>query len=969
MNTLSVVNSNSFADVPVTADYETKDTQVLSGNIEEVNLGIVTGWVVNSYADDKGIAVELYENNTVVAAGIADTRREDLASAGYTEGAFGFELRLDTSLLDGREHDLHLRLAGTTDIVAVNTISISPAASSRIDSIEAGIVNGYVTAVEHPDTDGFNIELLVDGRPVESGICTKDVTGLYRFAIPLPVELFDDNPYIFTICVKGMITTQAPYYDRLPSVQTPWQYLTDSGVGTRLSAMSKTSSYRYASLQLQLTDLYKDSANTDMASRLARITLAHDVLVEGHEGRKNYVELELDRVPEPKVSIVIPVHNKFELTYHCIASLILARNEVDFEVIIVDDMSSDETVRARQHISNLRVVNNSQNKGFLLSSKHGAEQAIGEYIVFLNNDTEVTSGWLDALVEAFDTYDSVGLAGSKLIYPNGKLQEAGGIVWGSGRPWNIGNGQNAEHPMYNYTRQADYLSGASLMVRRSVWEEIGGFSEEFVPAYYEDTDLAFKVREAGYKTMYCPFSTVVHFEGMSNGRDTNTGIKRFQSINSPKFRSKWRHAYRHNGAEGKDLLKNMDRGVDFRAVVVDYATPRPDQDAGGYAAIQEIKLLQELGCKVTFVPNNMAHMGRHTDVLQKQGVECIFAPFYNSVGEFLKDRGRDYDLVYVTRYDIAEQVIASIRQFTSAKIIFNNADLHFLRELRAAFASGDRSFEEPVKTRDREFKVMRDVDAILSYNEVEHSVIASHNLTQENVFKCPWVLQDRRSNVPFEERHGIAFLGGFNHQPNREAVKYFVDSVMPLLRVAQPDIKFHVYGSKVTPDIEALACSDVIIEGYVESLSDMFNTCRVFIAPLLSGAGIKGKVLESIAHGIPSVLSPVAAEATGLCHRHSALIAHEPSDWSESIAELYTDAELWQSISDRSHDLIETDYSRAEGLNRMEDVLRYIELDPAETRTPLFSNELDAAEARTSLSGIKLDTTDTRAPLFSSAED
>jgi glycosyltransferase involved in cell wall biosynthesis len=380
----------------------------------------------------------------------------------------------------------------------------------------------------------------------------------------------------------------------------------------------------------------------------------------------------------------------------------------------------------------------------------------------------------------------------------------------------------------------------------------------------------------------------------------------------------------------------MDRNVDFRALVIDYATPKPDQDAGSYAAIQEVTLLQELGCKVTFIPNNFAHMGKHTEALQRRGVECIHAPFYTGINDYLQSCGRNFDLVYITRYDIAEQVIEGIRKHTKAKIVFNNADLHFLRELRAALRSGESSLDGPVRTRDRELSIMRDVDAVLSYNEVEHSVIASHNLTEENVFKCPWVLHDRRSTVPFADRSGVAFLGGYGHPPNIEAVKYFVKEVMPLLRKSQPGIKFHIYGSRVTEDIEALACEDVVVEGFVESLSDVFDTCRVFVAPLLSGAGIKGKVLESIAYGVPTVLSPIAAEATGLAHDHSTFIAESPEQWRTWIDELYTNEKTWKRMAVNSNALVETEYGVEKGLKRMGKVMEYIELDPAEKLAPLF---------------------------------
>ena len=909
----------------------------LQGNIEGFRQDKVSGWVMDTHSDEGGVPIEIFVENQRVGSGIADIKRKDLADAGFIVGAYGFEIKIAHEALDGQRHLLHVRHANGPEILASRDIQIPPFAVSTVAAVKAGVLTGYIKLAKDIEQTAYDIELLIDNEYISQHQCIYDPsTKNLRFEIALSSSVFDDNLHVYAVQVKGQLTSIIPLVERLSSIQTPWQHLSDSCNGSRLSAMSKIAAYRYVALQLQLGKIDAENAEPEQLQRLRMIKKAHDILVEGYDGRSQFPRLALPKIIDPRVSIVIPAHNKFELTYHCLASLILADNKTTFEVIVVDDKSSDDTQNVYNIVHNVRYVRNETNLGFLLSCGEGASASKGDYIVFLNNDTEVTSGWLDALIQSFDTFDSVGMVGSKLIYPNGKLQEAGGIVWGNGRPWNIGNGENAEHPRYNYTRQADYLSGASLMIIRHLWVETGGFSKEFAPAYYEDTDLAFKIREAGYKTMYCPFSTVIHFEGMSNGREKNVGIKKFQDVNAPKFRSKWRHAFRHNGQEGMRLAVEMDRGVDFRALVIDYATPKPDQDAGGYAAVQEIKLLQELGCKVTFAPTNMAHLGRHTESLQKHGVECIFAPFHSSIAQFLEERGADYDLVYITRYDIAETVIENVRRLTKAKIIFNNADLHFLRELRAALVSGQSSLDEPKRTRDRELEVMRRVDAVLSYNEVEHSIIASHNLTEENIFKCPWVLEDKRSAMRFKEREGIAFLGGFNHAPNCEAVKYFVESIMPPLRIALPGIRFHVYGSGVTDDILNLASDDVIIEGFASSLSQVFDTCRVFVGPLLSGAGIKGKVLESMAYGVPSVLTPVAAEATGLTHNHSTLVVNDVEEWCASIKNLYSDEKLWEKIAYNCHALVHTEYSEERGLAKMENVLRYVEIEPAANRNRLF---------------------------------
>lgn len=905
------------------------DNANIVGNIEHYEHGRLSGWIQNTTKPEHRVSISVFENNRIVATTVADIYRDDLKNAGVGDGKCGFMATLDESILDGNIHEL--TVIDKDSAIELGSFELTTAvfSFSEIAEIHLGCINGSISLRDPNDANGFDIEILADGELCATGVCELNkVSGSYVFSVQLPSSLFDDCYHIYSARLKGLVTQYRTFQEKLPSIITPWQYLSDNIASGSLSSLSKISGYRYNSLQSHLRS--KTSLN------FTNTMLAHDIVVEGYLNRKRFPKLTLAVASNPQVSIVIPVHNKFELTYHCIASLILAYNDASFEVIVVDDMSSDSTTDIEQFVDNVKVVRNKTNLGFLLGSCAGAEKASAKHIVFLNNDTEVTSGWIDNMLNVFNTFSSVGLVGSKLIYPSGKLQEAGGVIWANGKPWNVGNQQNAEDPQFNYARQVDYLSGAAVMINADLWKDVGGFSRDFVPAYYEDVDLAFKVREKGYRTYYCPQSLVIHFEGMSNGRELNFGIKKFQSINAPKFRSKWRHSYRDNGIEGQDLRRQMDRNIDFRVLMVDSAVPRPDQDAGGYAATQEIALMQELGCKVTFIPNNMAHMGAYTATLQAKGVECIYAPFYNNIGEFLQQHGSEFDLVYVIRYDVAEDIIQYIKQYSSAKIVLNNCDLHFLRELRAALSTDEKCIDGALETRDRELDIMRNVDAVLSYNEVEHSVIASHNLTVDNIYKCPWVLESKLSSVPFEDREGIAFLGGFNHTPNKEAIKYFVSTVMPLLRIAMPGIKLHVYGSNVTEEIEKLACNDVVVEGYVKSLSTVFDSCRVFIAPLLSGAGIKGKVLESIAYGVPCVLSAVAAESTGLTHGTNTLIAKTGEQWVQYISSLYNDKNRWNDMSVSCNSLVESQYSFENGLAEMADLFKFLELDPATNRPALL---------------------------------
>lgn len=266
-----------------------------------------------------------------------------------------------------------------------------------------------------------------------------------------------------------------------------------------------------------------------------------------------------DALRKPEVSIIIPVFNQFDYTYNCIRQVKRHSGCVSYEIIIADDCSTDLTKDIEEIIGGLKVIHNDRNLRFLKNCNNAAKEAVGELILFLNNDTQVQDNWLEPLVDIMEDRN-VGMTGSKLVYSNGALQEAGGIIWRDASGCNYGNRRNPDAPEYNYVREVDYISGASIMIRRSLWEEIGGFDESFAPAYYEDVDLAFEVRRRGFSVVYQPLSVVVHFEGVSNGTDLSSGQKSYQVANQKKFYRKWKDELRKNHfLPGENLRLASDR--------------------------------------------------------------------------------------------------------------------------------------------------------------------------------------------------------------------------------------------------------------------------------------------------------------------------------------------------------------------------------------------------------------------------
>ena len=241
----------------------------------------------------------------------------------------------------------------------------------------------------------------------------------------------------------------------------------------------------------------------------------------------------------PTVSIIIPTYGSVDYTLACLASIAAHPPQVVIEVIVVDDATPDSSTACLADIPGIRLIINPRNLGYLVSCNTAARVASGQFVLFLNNDTQVQDGWLDALLAPFRSNRDIGAVGSKLLYPDGRLQEAGCIIWDDGSGWNYGRLDDPDRFVYNYLREVDYCSAACLMVPRALFEQLGGFDEIYAPAYCEDSDLAFRLREQGYRVVYQPRSRVVHYEGISHGTTLTGGVKAFQVRNQGIFRARW----------------------------------------------------------------------------------------------------------------------------------------------------------------------------------------------------------------------------------------------------------------------------------------------------------------------------------------------------------------------------------------------------------------------------------------------
>jgi GT2 family glycosyltransferase len=612
--------------------------------------------------------------------------------------------------------------------------------------------------------------------------------------------------------------------------------------------------------------------------------------------------------------------------------LLDASCRASFEVIVVDDQSSDESAQHLAAIDGLVHLRNEQNLGFVGSCNRGAEQARGRFIVMLNNDTQVLDGWLDALLETFHQHPDTGLAGARLIYPDGSLQEPGGIVFRDGSGWNYGKGDSPERPDYQFCRQVDYCSGACIMLRAELFGELGGFDDRYAPAYYEDTDLAFRVRERGFEVRVQPAATIVHHEGVTAGTDLASGAKRFQGINRKKFLQRWQAELDQypspvvDPGDRGEIRRARDHRLKGRVLVIDAYSPEPDQDSGSLRLRYLMDCFQDLGYGVTFLPDNRVHAGRYTTDMQAAGIEVMYDPWIGSLQRFFTERGGEFSFVMISRHYVASRYLSFLRRHCpQAHFLFDTVDLHYLREERLAELENSLPLKRTsAQTRRSELAVISAADATLVVSPVEQAVLkeAAPAARVHVISNVHEVVGSRR---PFAERKDLFFVGGYQHPPNIDAAQWFVGHIWPLIREQLPDAEFHLIGSKAPEQVRALHGNGVHFHGFVESLEPWLDGCRIAVAPLRYGAGIKGKVNISMSRGQPVVATPAAVEGMFAKPGRDVLVAETAEDFAAAVVGLYRDEALWNLVS----------------VNGLENVRQYFSVETARLGLQELLNSFD----------------------------
>ncbi|MGR9036457.1 MAG: glycosyltransferase, partial [Gammaproteobacteria bacterium] len=530
--------------------------------------------------------------------------------------------------------------------------------------------------------------------------------------------------------------------------------------------------------------------------------------------------------------------------------------------------------------------------------------------------------WLRPLIESLEEIPGAAMAGSMLLNRDGSIQDAGWRMMQNGWGYPIGRGDDPLNGAYTYRREVDCVTGACFLVSQKVFNELGGFDAAYAPAFYEEFDLAFRIRERGLKVIFEPRSRIVHLGSASYGAEQRDQLTK---QNQAKFIERFADKLSKQPEEATDeflLRKTFAKGPVI--LFVDLSVPHPDRHAGDVTMYRYLTLFAESGWHVIFSPFDGQADDSAAEALEKQGIELIRNPW--SIEGWLPEQGKHLDFVWLSRPEIAETLIETIRAHSSARVYYYTHDLHYLRfEREAKLRGGNATLEAEAK---RFFKLETGlfdrVDLVISPSEIENEVIKSLVPGKPVATLPPFFYEQHEIKVRnadhFAKYSDIVFIGGFPHTPNVDAALFIAREVMPIVWRDCPKARLILVGYKPPPEVQALAKARVVVTGQVPEVAPFLETARVFLAPLRFGAGVKGKIIQALQYGVPVVTSPIGIEGTSIQPGCEALVAVDAQGFAEAVISLLHDPDRCASLSAAGIELIGKKFSRNAAKSAIEQI-------------------------------------------------
>lgn len=631
----------------------------------------------------------------------------------------------------------------------------------------------------------------------------------------------------------------------------------------------------------------------------------------------------------PQVSIILVLFNRAELTLACLKS-IKAKAPPGVELVIVDNDSEDETPQLLESLRGATVLSNRTNEGFLKGCNSAVARASGDYVLFLNNDAQLMSNAVTSALQAIGADASIGAVGGKIITLDGRLQEAGSIVWRDGSCLGYGRGAAPLAPEYMFRREVDYCSGAFLLTPRALFNELGGFDEALVPAYYEETDYCFRLQESGLRVLYLPESMIIHYEFAS-------AAMREDAIDLQK-RNKGRFAAKHQERLRDQLPPDLSnvlrarfaRGGKRKLLYLDDRVPHRALGSGFPRSNEIICHLASRDYDITLYPLNFPAedpwSSAYADI--DAGIEIMLGYGRANLARFLQERMEYFDDVLVSRPHNMRfflRTLSTLEQPEQLPRIIYDAEAVFAKrhEAELVLKGKGASRSKIAQELSVELAYAKAADIVLSVSPAERQMFLDAGY--DNVHVVAEYVDASIGDSEPSARSGLLFVGNLDYDdsPNVDSLVWFVGEVLPLIRGSLPDVSLDVVGTNRSARVRRLAGDGVVLHGRVKDVSPWYHRARVFVAPTRFASGIPRKVIEASAYGLPVVATDLLVSQLGW--QPGSDIASVPVSDAQGFARecvnLLTDGEHWKVMRESVLQQVAVTYSRHVFVASMDHVL------------------------------------------------
>ncbi len=604
----------------------------------------------------------------------------------------------------------------------------------------------------------------------------------------------------------------------------------------------------------------------------------------------------------PLVSAIVVVWNRADLLLGCLQAL-QAQVDVDTEIVIVDNASTDRTPALLERIDGARLVRNRTNVGFTLGANLGARAARGEYLLFVNSDAEPAPTAARHLVQSARPA-GVGAVGGKLVFPDGRLQEAGSIIWSDGSCEGYGRGDDPDAPPFNFERPVDFCSAALLITRRAVFERVRGFDERYRPGYYEDADYCVRLWSQGLSILYQPMAVALHHE-FGSALSSREPIRAQRSRHA--LFASCHASWLASQPARDDASVWTARSHPYTgpvALIVDDAPPDPRQGAGFPRAAALLRALIDFGYQITIYATGAPRPGSPNALFP--GVEVV-ADGPAGLGAFLRSRlsrRAAMPLVIVSRPHNMRYVKAAVGDDLArleARWVYDAEAIYAHREIGRRRLAGEPCTDEEVAGLvDEELQLARGAATILAVNDADRKAFAASGRAEAIV--VGHAVEGSPTLTPPERRRSILFVGSFSgDSPNVDAALFLCQRIRPALGgTSAATAPIVVAGAAIPGHLPSLGGDGVSWHSDVADLVPYYEQARVFVAPTRYSAGIPLKILEAAAQGVPIVSTPLVAAQLGWTPGCDLLTATSPGEFADAIDRLFREPDLWRRLREAS---------------------------------------------------------------------